>query len=120
MCRIGPKKLINDYIDEVIRQFNIISENTFDDFPLAEKYEFMSNVQKSFGRSALLLSGGGCFGFTHAGVVKCLLECGLLPKIISGASVGSIIAGFVGTKKDEDLVHLLDSRNLNLVRPVDY
>jgi hypothetical protein len=26
----------------------------------------------------------------------------------------------VGTKKDEDLVHLLDSRNLNLVRPVDY
>jgi len=33
----------------------------------------------------------------HAGVVKALFESNLLPRIISGASVGSIICAIVGT-----------------------
>ncbi len=51
-----------------------------------------------FGRSALLLSGGASMGLQHSGVVKCLLESNLLPRVISGASAGSIVAAIVGSK----------------------
>jgi len=51
-------------------------------------------------------------GLTHIGVVKCLFEQKLLPRIISGASVGSIIAAVVCTRTDPELTHLLDPKNI--------
>lgn len=39
----------------------------------------------------LALSGGGSKGFAHVGVFKLLEECGLLPDIISGTSVGALM-----------------------------
>lgn len=47
------------------------------------------------GRTALALSGGGALAMSHMGVVKCLIESGLLPRVIAGTSGGSIIAGMV-------------------------
>ena len=50
-----------------------------------------------------MLSGGGVLGFYHLGVVKTLLEQGLLPRVISGSSAGSLVAGVVGTHAKREL-----------------
>lgn len=45
-----------------------------------------------YGRTAILLSGGAGFGKFHNGIFKALYEVGMFPKIISGTSIGSIVA----------------------------
>lgn len=42
-------------------------------------------------RLGLALSGGGAKGFAHIGVFKILEECGLMPDIIVGTSVGALM-----------------------------
>lgn len=56
------------------------------------KLRFFSDARQAYGRSALLLSGGGSLGLYHFGVVKRLYECGLLPRVISGSSIGALVA----------------------------
>jgi predicted acylesterase/phospholipase RssA len=68
-----------------------------------EKFEFFFETRQAFGRSALLLSGGATLGMYHLGVVKVLAENQLLPRVISGSSVGSIIASVVATRTDDEL-----------------
>jgi len=46
----------------------------------------------------LCLSGGATLGLYHLGVIKALFERDLLPRVISGSSVGSIIASLVATR----------------------
>lgn len=46
--------------------------------------------QKTY-KLGLALSGGGAKGFAHIGVFKLLEECGLMPDIIVGTSVGSLM-----------------------------
>ncbi|KAI0810434.1 acyl transferase/acyl hydrolase/lysophospholipase [Xylaria sp. FL0064] len=65
-------------------------------------------ARQSFGRSALLLSGGGTFGMTHIGVLKALFEAKLLPRIISGASAGSIVCAVFCAKTDDEIPQLID------------
>lgn len=50
----------------------------------------------------------------HLGVVKTLFEEGLLPKVISGSSVGSIIAALVCVMNDEELPQAFYSPSWNL------
>ena len=57
----------------------------------AEKTEMFVHMRQSYGRSALMLSGGGGLGVYHIGVVKALFEAGLMPRIVSGSSAGSNI-----------------------------
>jgi TAG lipase/steryl ester hydrolase/phospholipase A2/LPA acyltransferase len=47
--------------------------------------------------------GGANIGLYHYGVIKALYEEGLLPRVIAGSSVGSIIASFLCTRKMEEL-----------------
>jgi hypothetical protein len=42
------------------------------------------------------LSGGAFLGFYHMGVVRALWTEGLLPRVISGASAGSIMTAIIG------------------------
>jgi len=59
----------------------------------------------------LLLSGGAALGFYHVGVVKALMENGLLPRVISGASAGSILCAMIGTRTDEECLRdLFDAK----------
>ena len=58
----------------------------FPDFPLLQKLLFFERTGQSFGRSALMLSGGATLGLFHSGVIKALWTEGLLPKVISGSS----------------------------------
>jgi TAG lipase/steryl ester hydrolase/phospholipase A2/LPA acyltransferase len=110
---VGTKLLLEDYIDEVTKQLNFICDVDIEDFTIHEKLEFFRNTQKSFGRTALLLSGGGTFGLYHVGIIKSLCEQKLLPKIISGSSAGAIVAAMFGTRTDKEIHLLSEPENIN-------
>ena len=55
------------------------------------------------GCTALCLSGGGAIALYHLGVVKELHERGLLPRVISGTSGGSIVAAMLACHTDAEL-----------------
>lgn len=82
---------------------------------MADKLSFFNETRHAFGRSALLLSGGATLGLYHLGVVKSLFENNLLPRVLSGSSVGSIVNAMIGTRTDEELRELFnDPRSINL------
>ncbi|CEI85736.1 hypothetical protein RMCBS344292_00191 [Rhizopus microsporus] len=112
-ARIGTKNLTTDYIEEVVKQLNWICDESADPeedpgLDLKAKHDFFMNIRQSFGRTALLLSGGGTLGMNHIGVVRTLYERNLLPRIISGASSGSIIASFICIKTEDELPYAFD------------
>ncbi|KAG5926354.1 hypothetical protein E4U42_003387 [Claviceps africana] len=109
---VGTKKLIERYVDSAIQSINyLVSQSTVThhDVHVRDLLESMLYSRQSFGRSALLLSGGGTFGMTHIGVLKALFEQQLLPRIISGASAGSIICAVMCTKTDQEIPGLFDT-----------
>src|SRR3546814_7235040 len=62
VARVGTKRLISDYIYEVSRCLDFICIGEFADFGFDEKIQFFKRTATSFGRSALMLSGGGTLG----------------------------------------------------------
>jgi TAG lipase/steryl ester hydrolase/phospholipase A2/LPA acyltransferase len=112
-ARFGTKHLIEDYVDEIADALRYIAELDSDKISITDKLDFFYRANHCYGRSALMLSGGGIFGFYHLGVVKALLEADLLPRVISGSSAGSMIAGVLGTHTDEELVHFYDPKNVH-------
>ncbi|KAL0929000.1 hypothetical protein M5K25_000939 [Dendrobium thyrsiflorum] len=96
--RLQVPKLIKDYIDEVSTQLKMVCYSECEEFPLEERLQFMHETRHAFGRTALLLSGGASLGAFHVGVVKTLVEHKLLPRIIAGSSVGSIMCAVVATR----------------------
>jgi TAG lipase/steryl ester hydrolase/phospholipase A2/LPA acyltransferase len=99
----GTKHLIDDYVSEVISAINFVADKDFDWFPADAKLKFFEETLQSYGRSALLLSGGANFGVFHIGVARAMWDAGLLPRVFSGASTGAIIAGMLGTHADDEL-----------------
>ncbi|KAJ0915365.1 putative triacylglycerol lipase [Helianthus annuus] len=91
-------KLIKEYIDEVSTQLRMVCDSDCEELLLEERLAFMHETRHAFGRTALLLSGGASLGAFHVGVVKTLVEHKLLPRIIAGSSVGSIICAVIATK----------------------
>ncbi|CAN4118490.1 unnamed protein product [Withania somnifera] len=89
--RLHGPKLIKEYIDEVSTQLKMVCDSDSDEILLEEKLAFMHETRHAFGRTALLLSGGASLGAFHVGVVKTLVEHKLMPRIIAGSSVGSIM-----------------------------
>ena len=71
--------------------------------------EFVVETRHAVGRTALVLSGGGLMGMYHIGVIKILYEENLLPRIITGASVGSLVAAMFATKTWEEIPSLLNN-----------
>lgn len=66
--------------------------------------DWLVDRQKAIGRTALCLSGGGSLAMYHMGVCRFLLEEGLMPKIVSGVSGGSIVAGFLAIHTNEEIL----------------
>ena len=54
--------MIEAYINEVVKQMNIICDTESEEISTKDKLEFFTNTRQSFGRTALLLSGGATFG----------------------------------------------------------
>ncbi|KAI7891122.1 acyl transferase/acyl hydrolase/lysophospholipase [Mucor mucedo] len=113
--RVGTKQLISDYTDTVIEQLNWIggdmdpNEHFGEDLTLKEKHDYFMTLRQGYGRTALLLSGGGTLGFFHIGVLKAMINARLLPRIISGASTGSIMASLICTLNEQDRIKMLNS-----------
>ena len=91
-AKFGTKRLIEQYIDEIDDSLRLLAELPAEDISAQDKMDFFYRANICFGRSALMLSGGGVLGFYHMGVVKTLLEQNLLPRVVSGSSAGSIVA----------------------------
>lgn len=102
-AKFGTKKLIIEYIDEVVAALIHISSMKSKEITFTQKLDFFDRASHCFGRSALMLSGGANFGMFHVGVVKALHEQRLLPTVISGSSAGSVVAAVLGTHSDEEL-----------------
>ena len=111
-AKFGTKKLIEQYIDEIDDSLRFLAELDSKDIDVQEKLDFFYRANVCFGRSALMLSGGGVLGFYHLGVVKTLLDQGLLPRVISGSSAGSLVAGVVGSHSDDELRHFYEPANV--------
>ncbi len=112
-AKFGTKRLIEQYVDEVEDALRFIAELPNDVIDIQTKLDFFYRANVCFGRSALMLSGGGVLGFYHLGVVKTLLEQGLLPRVISGSSAGSLVAGVIGTHTDRELERFYDPANVH-------
>ena len=99
----GTKHLIESYLDELEATFFWLRDEPLEGFEDARKLKMVREAARVFGRSALVLSGGGALGLFHLGVVKALWERDMLPQIISGASMGAIVAGGTCTRDDSEL-----------------
>ncbi|KAL8913227.1 MAG: hypothetical protein Q9172_007328 [Xanthocarpia lactea] len=110
---IGTKDLIERYISSALATLDAlldVSAKCKCD-GLESKYilEQVIFSRQAFGRSALLLSGGATFGMNHIGVLKVLWEARLLPRIISGASAGSIVCAVLCSRTDEEIPEVLEN-----------
>ena len=110
---IGTKDLIERYISSALETLNALLDVSgkakCDGMESKYILEQVLSARQAFGRSALLLSGGATFGMNHIGVIKALWDAKLLPRIISGASAGSIVCAVVCTRTDEEIPDLMDS-----------
>ncbi|KAM0742916.1 hypothetical protein ACQRIT_003093 [Beauveria bassiana] len=106
---LGTKTLIERYVDSALQTIDavVIHGAVNNNIEPRDLLESMLLSRQSFGRSALLLSGGGTFGMSHIGVLKTLFEANLLPRIISGASAGSIVCAVLCTRSDEEIPALI-------------
>eukprot|EP01100_Stratorugosa_tubuloviscum_P000905 TRINITY_DN11_c1_g1_i1.p1 TRINITY_DN11_c1_g1~~TRINITY_DN11_c1_g1_i1.p1 ORF type:complete len:704 (+),score=255.15 TRINITY_DN11_c1_g1_i1:124-2112(+) len=116
----GTKHLIEDYLNEVVKHLNYFYEYNSNYFirdkkksTFRNKFDFFYEIRQAYGRSALLLSGGAALGMYHFGTVKCLSEQNLLPKVICGSSVGSLIASLIGVTTDENMHKLFECDVIN-------
>ncbi len=111
-AKCGTKVLIDEYISEICESLLQLSPRHLDSVPWAERIDFFQRASHCYGRSALMLSGGGTLGYFHFGVLKALIEQGLCPVVISGASAGSFVAAVVGTHTDEEFLALFENNQL--------
>jgi len=100
----GMPQPVADYLAEVRQQLKLIVAES--ELRPEEKLSFLQETRHCFGRTALLLSGGGTLGAFHIGVVRALVRARLLPRVLAGSSVGSVVASIVATRTAEELREL--------------
>ncbi len=110
--KVGTKFLIQEFLDQVCDALDFIYHADEREVDFYEKLSFFDETAHAFGRSCLMLSGGAGLGFFHCGVVKSLFEHDLLPDVFSGASAGSIVAGLLGTRTDDQLSETLSPESI--------
>lgn len=106
-AKLGTKELIEEYVEEIVSALEHIANLDNKTISLSQKLDFFKRASICYGRTALMLSGGGALGHFHIGVVKSLLEQDLLPSVISGASAGSVITAIFGTHTNPELKELI-------------
>ena len=110
--RFGTKQLIVDYVDEVVTALQHLADPRVDDIDFAEKLDFFRRADHCFGHSAFMMSGSGSLFYFHIGVVRTLLEQGLLPNVLSGSSGGAFVGSLLSTHSKAELDELLDPERL--------
>lgn len=97
------KQIIHEYTQTLNQAILYVLNVSEEELPKDKKIKYFKSLEKSYGKSALCLSGGGTQGYYHIGVIRALLERGLLPSVIAGTSAGALIGSIVGTRTDEEL-----------------
>jgi len=115
----GTKRIIEEYTDTTRKALDVICDATEEDVPDEAKLAFFNEARHAYGRTALLLSGGAYLGYYHMGVFKTLYQNKLLPRIISGASAGSLMAVVIGCKTDAELTEVFKEGSIQAFR-LDY
>lgn len=106
VARAGTKHLVDDYLDEVARGLQAFVDTEHPALDRDARRRLLTGARRNLGQPALLLSGGAAMGFFHLGVVKALFEQGLLPDVICGSSIGSMVGGGICARNDEELSEL--------------
>jgi TAG lipase/steryl ester hydrolase/phospholipase A2/LPA acyltransferase len=111
-AHVGTKNLIDQYIttalDTISTLVDLSASDRCDPAEMQYILDQLLSARQAFGRSALLFSGGATFGMNHIGVLKALSEANLVPRIISGASAGSIVTAVFCVHTDDELPEVLD------------
>jgi len=110
--KFSTKKLIVDYVNEVVGALDLLASSKADDIPLKERLDFFRRAQHCYGCSALVMSGAGSLLYFHIGVVKALWLEGVLPNILSGSSGGAIVGSLVSTHSNKYIEKILEPENL--------
>ena len=108
----GTKRLVEDYIEEITHTLEYLADEDSGDISHDEKLDFFQRANHCFGHTAFMMSGSGSLLYFHVGVVRSLLEAGLLPDVMSGSSGGSIVGSIVCSHTDEELQDILKPENL--------
>jgi TAG lipase/steryl ester hydrolase/phospholipase A2/LPA acyltransferase len=110
VARGGTKESIDELTDETIKALDILCDSSH--IPHSDKLAILDHARLRYGRTALVLSGGGTLALSSLGVIRALLESGVgLPRVIAGTSGGAIVAGLVACKTDDELLKdVTDSR----------
>lgn len=110
---VGTKDLIERYITSALGTLDglldVSARAKCDGLETRHILEQILSTRQAFGRSALLLSGGANFGMNHIGVLKALFQAHLLPRIISGASAGSIVCAVLCTRTDQEMPDMFEN-----------
>jgi NTE family protein len=106
-AHFGTKELVTRYVAEIVAALEDLAAADEAVLTLKEKAALFRRSSHCFGRSALMLSGAGTLGAFHLGVVKVLNEHDILPRVVSGASAGAVVAAVVGTHAADQLPSLL-------------
>ncbi len=99
----GTKYIISEYFREVESSIHFVCDHEIEGITDFDKLRIFEEGNRIHGNTALMLSGGASYGIYHLGVVKALLEENLLPNILTGSSMGAVIAGAVCSKTNEEL-----------------
>lgn len=116
----NTKKNIEAYIEESVETVKWICDYKTSPhqgpgkFTQEEKMEIVSNAKSAYGSTALLLQGGSVFGLCHLGVVKALLEHGILPNVIMGTATGALMAALVCIHTENELHVFLSGNSIDL------
>lgn len=102
----GSKVLTETYHNVVCAALDFVCDAPVlpeeEPIPTDARLAFFNETRHAYGRTALLLSGGAALGFYHVGLVKALMENGLMPRVIGGSSAGSIVCAMIGTRTDQE------------------
>jgi NTE family protein len=111
-AKYGTKKLIMEFVDEVVEVLELLASDHARDIPFDERLDFFRRARHCYGCSAFMMSGAGSLLFFHLGAVRAMWLEGVLPNVLSGSSGGAIVGSLVGTHGDDELESLFVPENL--------
>ncbi len=109
---LGTKYVVERFYEECLLAIEYLAKPDETGLSPDDTLARFERAAHGFGRSALLLSGGASLGFFHIGVMKALFEHDLLPDVLSGASMGAMVACGIASRTDAELRDLFTDWSL--------
>lgn len=105
----GTKVIIEEFVAELVASLDHLKEIASKDEAAAQSLgDFIDSALLSYGKTSLLMSGGGGLGFYHFGLLRALLAMDMLPQVICGTSMGAIVLGFLASRSNKEALEELE------------